>query len=123
MLNKGWIPAAVAAAAIAAGGAQAQTRVNGGFANVNNGFSSGFGVGANNGFAAGSTFGPSFFNNSGFVDPRFANPQVNNFDPRLMVNGSSLGFTPGVTPGNFFVPNGGNGFVPLFYGPGGYSGP
>lgn len=57
------------------------------------------------------------------VDPRFVDPRLNFFDPRLSINGSALGFTPGVTPGNQFVPGFGTGFVGPFWGPWGYSGP
>jgi hypothetical protein len=55
------------------------------------------------------------------IDPRFVDPRINFFDPRLQFNGGSLGFTPGSTTGNTFIPANGDGF--FFHNPWGYSGP
>lgn len=104
MFKRGWIPAAVAVAAIAAAGnAQAQQPgVNGGFTTMNNGFAAGSGLGANS------------FNNGGFVDPRFVVPTG---------NGVPTAVSPGFANNTFFNPGFGGGFVPAYYGPMGYYGP
>jgi hypothetical protein len=104
MFRRAWIPAAVAAAAIAAGGnAQAQqTGVNGGFTTMNNGFAAGSGLGTNS------------FNNGGFVDPRFVVPTGNAVPTAV---------SPGFANNTFFNPGFGGGFVPAYYGPMGYYGP
>lgn len=82
------IPAAVAAVVISAGGAKAQTVV-----------------------APGTT-------TPGMVVPTNPNSGFatgfNSIDPRLQFNGGSLGFTPGVTPGNSFTPATGFGFSSPF---------
>lgn len=101
------------------GGNPGQFGVNGTFG-ANNGFNNGFGTPFNTNIAP--VFPNGTFANGVQVDPRFSDPRSTFFDPRLNVNGSSLGFTPGVTPGNQFVP--GNGFGSgYFYNPWGYSGP
>jgi hypothetical protein len=87
------IPAAAAVVLIAAGGAKAQTVTS-----------------------PGATTAPGQVvptdPNSGFATG------FNAIDPRLQFNGSSFGFTPGVTPGNFFfVPSTGYGYYnPYLYG-------
>jgi hypothetical protein len=98
------IPAAAAVVLITAGGAKAQTTpgvASGPATMINPGtvFPNTTGSGFNNGS---NNFGTPF--NNGFATG------FNSFDPRLQFDGSSLGFTPGVTPGNVFVPSTGYGY-------------
>jgi len=76
-----------------------------------------------NGFTGANGF--NFNTPAGTADPRFFDPRGNFFDPRPQFNGGSLGFTPGVTPGNQYIPGSGFGsyYDPYYYNQGGYSGP
>jgi len=66
---------------------------------------------------AGSNLGTQFPNDgSGFFGAGSNVGGGFNFDPRLQIGGSSLGFTPGVTPGNQFFPGSGSGFFFTPYG-------
>jgi len=127
--KRAWIPAALAVVAITATGARAQTTSpvtvpttspvvvspNGG-SNLGTQFPSN----QSGQFGNSNQFGQ--FGNSG----QFGNfNQFGNFDPRLNFDGSSLGFTPGVTPGNQFLPGFGNGgyYYNNYNNGSGYSGP